>query len=146
MYFYIKSILGKIFNNFVTPTDTRFYYLSLILENDKWSIHGLWPQNNKTDYPQFCRAVTFDISLLDPIMTDLQQNWSSDRGPDSTFWEHEWKKHGSCMFNDSNEFDYFNTTLKLFHLVNKEGVINNYKKGTIALIPFDLNLNIIRSL
>ena len=142
MYTYLKNFLENMYNSNAV-VDTRFYYLSLIKENDSWSIHGLWPQNSKTDYPQFCHDVTFDISLLEPIMTSLKKIWRSDRGPDDIFWEHEWKKHGSCMFNGANEFNYFNTTLSLFELVNKEGIIDKYKKDGCALIPFDLNFNII---
>ena len=126
-----------------TQTDTRFYYLSLIYEDDTWSIHGLWPQNDKNNYPQFCREVTFDISLLEPIINNLRKYWHSDRGPDNIFWEHEWKKHGSCMFDNLNEFKYFNKTLMLFDFVTKNKLINRYKKGDKALIPFSLDFEII---
>tara|TARA_B110000208_G_C11757920_1_gene425837 strand:- start:222 stop:638 length:417 start_codon:yes stop_codon:yes gene_type:complete len=125
------------------PKDTRFYYLSLIYEDDTWSIHGLWPQTDKNDYPQFCREVTFDISLLEPIIDSLRKYWRSDRGPDSSFWEHEWKKHGSCMFDNLNEFEYFNKTLTLFDFVTKNNLIDTYKKGDKALIPFSLDFEII---
>ena len=133
--------------NFFYPEqkDTRFYYLSLLLENDTWSIHGLWPQNSKTDYPSYCRKVTFTISLLDPIINQLKENWYSDRGPDNIFWEHEWKKHGSCMFNESDEFDYFNNTLILFNKVKSLKIIDKFKQGNKALIPFDLDFNIIET-
>jgi len=97
----------------------RYYYLSLLEKEDKngnknWHIHGLWPQYNINSYPSFCRDVTFDINELRTILPELQKYWYSTESTDDTFWEHEWKKHGSCMFDKMDEFDYFNTTLKLY--------------------------------
>ena len=125
--------------------DTRFYYLSLIFENNQWVIHGLWPQLSKTDYPQFCKKVTFDPELLKPIEDKLDKYWYSDRGNNDNFWEHEWKKHGSCMFKFIDEYDYFNKTLELFKKVKDMGIIENYKNGKKSLIPFDLNFNLIKN-
>ena len=94
---------------------TNFYFLSLIKENDgTWSIHGLWPQDTLTHYPSFCKNVEFDIELLNPIMSSLKHEWYSNRGADEIFWKHEYLKHGTCNFNDFNEFQYFKTTLDLF--------------------------------
>jgi len=125
-------------------TDTRFYYLSLMFEDNQWVIHGLWPQLSKTDYPQFCKKVTFDPKLLKPIEEELDKHWYSDRGSNDNFWEHEWKKHGSCFFGDINEFDYFNTTLELFEKVKNLDIIENYRDGEKALIPFNLDLQLIK--
>lgn len=125
-------------------TDTRFYYLSLMFEDNRWVIHGLWPQLSKTDYPQFCKKVTFDPKLLKPIEEELDKHWYSDRGSNDNFWEHEWKKHGSCFFGDINEFDYFNTTLELFEKVKNLDIIENYRDGEKALIPFNLDLQLIK--
>ena len=125
--------------------DTRFYYLSLMLEDNQWVIHGLWPQSSKTNYPQFCKKVTFDPELLKPIEDELDKYWSSDRGGNDNFWEHEWKKHGSCFFSDINEFGYFNTTLELYEKVKKMGIIEEYRDGEKALIPFDLDLQLIKN-
>ena len=123
--------------------NTRFYYLSLIYENNKWSIHGLWPQNSKDDYPTFCRIVDFDKNKLKPIIDKLEENWYSDRGTDEDFWKHEWKKHGSCMFKEMDEFEYFNKTLELFEKVQNLGIIENYRERNKALIPFSLDFKLI---
>ena len=53
--------------------DRRFYYLSLLLENNQWTIHGLWPQNSKSDYPTFCRNVDFSENLLNPEFVPVLQ-------------------------------------------------------------------------
>ena len=137
------ELLNSIYYYFVKK-DTRFYYLSLIYENNQWSIHGLWPQLSKNDYPQFCKKVTFDPNLLKPIENELDKYWHSDRGNNDTFWEHEWKKHGSCMFDNINEFDYFNTTIKLYEKVKNMDIIENYRNGDKSMIPFDLNFNLIK--
>ncbi len=127
-------------------SNNKFYYLSLIFENSCWNIHGLWPQFNKTSYPQYCKNVTFNPSLLNPIKSDLEKYWSSDRESDNKFWEHEWKKHGSCMFTNMNEFNYFNKALTLFKKVSSMGIIEKYRQDDKAMIPFDLNFKIINKL
>jgi len=118
------SILSDVFYNYlfgmkkmkeIKKNDTdKFYYLSLIKETEGWSIHGLWPQYNKNQYPSFCREVNFDIKKLEPILKDLNEKWYSEDNKNENFWKHEWEKHGSCMFTELNELEYFEKTLELF--------------------------------
>ena len=118
------SILSDVFYNYlfgmkkikeIKKNDTdKFYYLSLIKETDGWSIHGLWPQYNKHQYPSFCREVNFDINKLEPILKDLNEKWYSEDNKNENFWKHEWEKHGSCMFIELDELEYFEKTLELF--------------------------------
>jgi len=118
------SILSDVFYNYlfgmkkmkeIKKNDTdKFYYLSLIKETEGWSIHGLWPQYNKNQYPSFCREVNFDINKLEPILKDLNEKWYSEDNKNENFWKHEWEKHGSCMFIELNELEYFEKTLELF--------------------------------
>lgn len=133
--------------------DTRFYYLSL-LKNDNcaygYTIHGFWPQFSKTSYPQFCKKVTFDINKLKPIENDLISFWELPEDTNKLeikFWSHEWCKHGSCMFKEMGELEYFQTALKLYENIMKMGLgfnIEKYKKGKNYLIPFDLNFNLLK--
>ena len=122
---------------------TNFYYLSLIKEDDTWSIHGLWPQYAVNKYPQFCREVTFDINKLKPITQDLEEHWYSARGTDEEFWKHEYEKHGSCNFNGFAEFDYFKTTLDLFHRALAKNLPDDfYNEDTRkCLIPVNKELD-----
>ena len=89
--------------------NNEYYLLSLIkhYNNDneiKYSIHGLWPQyevnnENTEKYPEFCKDVDFSLEALDLIINELNEYWYSDTKIDNTsFWEHEYKKHGTCMF------------------------------------------------
>ena len=132
------------FLNFFKKKSSNFYYLSLIYENNQWCIHGLWPQLDKDNYPTFCKPVVFDESKLSSILPDLNKYWHSNRGSNENFWEHEWKKHGSCMFQNMNEFDYFNKTLELFAFVKNSNIIEKYKINDTALIPFSLQFTLLK--
>ena len=135
-------------NQFKTPYKSKYYYLALVNDNNKgWSIHGLWPQYTKNTYPSYCRDVSFDYSALDPILSDLKQHWYSAKGSDESFWCHEWKKHGSCMFNTCDELEYFRKALELYVTVVEANVIDKYRvSNNKAMIPFDLNFKIIDNL
>tara|TARA_B110000967_G_C18296123_1_gene276152 strand:+ start:251 stop:391 length:141 start_codon:yes stop_codon:yes gene_type:complete len=43
----------------------------------------------------------------------------------------------------NNKFEYFNKTLTLFDFVTKNNLIDTYKTGDKALIPFNLDFEII---
>ena len=125
--------------------DTRFYYLSLIRESEYsekgWGIHGLWPQYSETSYPSFCRNVDFSIAALKPIIPELHEYWHSGREADSDFWCHEYKKHGSCMFKNMTELDYFTLALDLFNKAIQKGLPEKYynSKTGKCLIPVNLD-------
>ena len=79
-----------------------------------WTIHGLWPQNNATFWPEYCRRDTpFNITAIEALLPKLRRYWMAcDVGKDYEFWEHEWLKHGTCC--SMQQVDYFNTTLRLY--------------------------------
>jgi ribonuclease I len=125
-----------------------FYYLSLIKEADGYySIHGLWPQYSLQSYPTFCRPVNFSLTKLDPIMDKLNKYWYSTKGSNSTFWKHEYEKHGSCMFQPMNELNYFSKTIEIYEylLVNNIIKIRSEKNPTAnkLLIALDVEFNLI---
>ena len=79
----------SIYKYLFTKKDTRFYYLSLIEEKkNTFSIHGLWPQNSKTDYPTYCKKVDFSIEALEPIIDELNKYWYSKQVKNTKFWKH----------------------------------------------------------
>lgn len=83
-----------------------------------YSIHGWWPEYNKTSYPQFCnntKCKLFNLNLLTPIYGSLKKYWFSCpefNFSDEKFWRHEWCKHGSCVSDDLLTF--FNRTIQIF--------------------------------
>ena len=114
-----ESICDMIWGPVPQPEDTRFYYLCLlkneVYDENEYSIHGLWPQNSKTDFPSYCKKVTFSVDKLVPILQDLNKYWYSDREKNVDFWKHEYSKHGSCVFTKMNEYQYFKKALDLYH-------------------------------
>ena len=122
----------------------NFYYLSLILEDNVWSIHGLWPQYSTNKYPKFCKDLEFSYKKLSPIMDDLEKFWYSNKGTDELFWKHEYLKHGTCNFNNMDELEYFKTTLRLYkEVINKNIPKQFFNENTEkCLIPIDRTLNV----
>ena len=123
----------------------RFYYLSLIKEQNTYSIHGLWPQYSTTSYPTFCNKVSFDINKLQPIMTQLNQYWYSTEQKNTDFWKHEYEKHGSCVFTPMTEEEYFQKTLELYDKAIKENLPKNFydDKTKKCLIPVSTHFNFV---
>lgn len=114
-----ESICDMIWGPVPQPEDTRFYYLCLlkneVYDENEYSIHGLWPQNSKTDFPSYCKKVTFSVDKLVLILPDLNKYWYSNREKNVDFWKHEYSKHGSCVFTKMNEYQYFKKALDLYH-------------------------------
>ena len=96
----------------------NFYYLSLFRDSEgHYTIHGLWPQTSPTEYPTYCHPVEFSIDKLSPILDQLEQYWYSQKHTlplDEKFWQHEYSKHGSCVFTPMTELEYFQHTIDLY--------------------------------
>lgn len=138
-------------NLFTQKLPDKFYYLSLLKNDDNvngFSIHGLWPNYSDGSYPSFCKKVDFDINKLNPIMEDLIKLWDLPKDHNKeeiTFWKHEMEKHGSCMFKDMDELQYFQKVLDLYlEIIDKKVDIEQYKDGKNYMIPFNLNFELIR--
>ena len=159
MYKYISDLYYSIFgteypdNNINSKIDksNSFYYLSLFNEskdinNPKFSIHGLWPQYNKTTYPSYCRDIIFNVDELKPIISDLNTYWYSNMEKNQDFWEHEYKKHGSCMFTKMTELQYFQKALDLYYQAKSQGLpVKFYNSDTHkCLIPVSLEFEFIK--
>ena len=141
------GFLSEMYHRYTNKID-KFYYLSLIKEEDgSFSIHGLWPQYSLNSYPTFCRPVNFKLDKLDPIIDELNNYWYSNRGSNETFWKHEYEKHGSCMFDAMDEFNYFNKTIELYKYALMHNILKKYSdkypNDKKLLIPLDLDFNFI---
>lgn len=73
-------------------------------ENNQWSIHGLWPEYNQTNWPQFCdpsRYKDLKPQVLAPFRDLMDKYWyvceSYNAMENWEFWVHEWQKHGTCQ-------------------------------------------------
>lgn len=83
-------------------------------ESTPYSIHGLWPQWDPTNWPQFCdNSSRFDSSLIAPWRSQMEGVWYSCYGDEEQFWAHEWSKHGTCSGLEQGE--YFATAIFFFH-------------------------------
>lgn len=79
--------------------------------------------------PGYCKKVTFNESVLEPILPGLQEHWSSVSGNNIIFWQHEWLKHGSCAIESpvfKSELFYFTFSLELNQKYNITTMLNNY--------------------
>lgn len=70
-------------------------------------LHGLWPEANGTNYPQYCRSV----GVLPREM--VKRNMCMT--PTPQLQQHEWAKHGTCMAKTPEA--YFGAAKLLFHAV-----------------------------
>lgn len=70
-------------------------------------LHGLWPETNGPNYPQWCRK----SPLLSPKV--IAQNICMT--PDVQLLQHEWVKHGTCMARSPEA--YFGAAKLMFEAV-----------------------------
>lgn len=72
------------------------------------TIHGLWPLAR---HLVNCRA-DFDADRLAAMEAELNAKWPSFfKRSNRSFWQHEYQKHGSCLYATPEE--YFETALRL---------------------------------
>ncbi|KAK9378220.1 ribonuclease T2-like protein [Kockiozyma suomiensis] len=72
---------------------------------DKWTLHGLWPDNCDGSFDQFCdpsRVVNsvetiFTAAGASELLTSMRDSWKAYQGADDRLWTHEWNKHGTCI-------------------------------------------------
>lgn len=139
--------LSELYHSYVNKPN-KFYYLSLIKDdNDNYTIHGLWPQYSLNSYPSYCRVVKFELKKITPIIDKLNEYWYSNTGKNVDFWKHEYEKHGSCMFNHMDEFNYFNKSIELYEYALNNNIIKNQSEknpnSKKLLIAIDKNFNFI---
>jgi ribonuclease T2 len=72
-----------------------------------WVLHGLWPETDTKDYPQWCRPAKI---VPQPV---LKKHMCMT--PSAQLLQHEWAKHGTCM--SPHPAAYFAAASKLFRAV-----------------------------
>ena len=142
-YFY--NLLPSLYT--IPSNKDDFYYLAL-LKNKRvesgYQIHGLWSNYADGSYPTYCKKVEFDMEKLESIKDELHKYWPSYSGTAEHFYAHEYKKHGSCLFSDMTELEYFKKTIELYHYVIDNKLYETFIKGNQCLIPFDLEFKLLR--
>ncbi|XP_051146168.1 ribonuclease 1-like [Andrographis paniculata] len=87
-----------------------------------FGIHGLWPNYNDGTYPSNCDPNNpFDQSKISDLISKMQHDWATlacPSGTGTTFWEHEWEKHGTCSEKILDQHSYFATALGLKSKLN----------------------------
>ncbi|XP_045810499.1 ribonuclease S-2-like [Trifolium pratense] len=78
----------------------------------KFSIHGLWPQNNSSPQPRQCTTTKILEKELKPLKPRIANVWPSLTGNNFGLWNHEWTVHGTC--STMAAFDYFKLALDLY--------------------------------
>ncbi|KAJ1701430.1 hypothetical protein LUZ63_001209 [Rhynchospora breviuscula] len=98
-----------------------------------FGIHGLWPNYNNGSYPANCDPNNpFAISQIQDLVSSLRANWTSLSCPSSdssSFWQHEWDKHGTCSETVLNQHGYFQAAL---NLKSKTGLLSCLKSAGIS--------------
>lgn len=96
------------------------------------TIHGLWPQRYDGTWPSECTTEplqeSFYVSGSTNLLTLLEEKWPNIKSElnsshHNSFWEHEWRKHGTC--SGLHPFEYFETALNLL-VETPEVVANSY--------------------
>lgn len=100
--------------NSLIPYFTYFLALQKCSKYSDYTIHGLWIDYTSGGYPEFCNNVTFNYNELSPLLPKLNSVWKGCIGDSKRLWEHEWKKHASCIPDNITIYDYFFTTLRLY--------------------------------
>lgn len=80
---------------------------------------------------------------ISDLTSNLQKNWPTlacPSGDGTTFWTHEWEKHGTCSESELDQHAYFQTALKLRNQINLLQILENagniYQKNKKSLIHY----------
>ena len=92
-------------------------------------LHGLWPETDGSDYPQWCapakplsRAVVRDNFCMTPSVDLLQ---------------HEWAKHGTCMTSDPER--YFKPARIMYNVMRYPDMARMSRDRNLTVGTFRLN-------
>ena len=90
---------------------------ALPAEINYWTIHGLWPSKDATQYPHDCAGSSchFNTTTIPDLLDEMHLRWPTDySGGDTKFWTHEYCKHGTCCTDILPDIHhYFSAALKL---------------------------------
>lgn len=98
-------------------------------EFEYWTLHGLWTNKGYT-----CNSTWhFNASLIEDLMPQMRKWWPDllhpAPSPATSFWKHEWTKHGTCAAQlepMDTEHKYFSKTLDLYHKLDLDGMLRSH--------------------
>ncbi|XP_014273779.1 ribonuclease Oy [Halyomorpha halys] len=118
-----------------------------------WTVHGIWPTKLGTVGPGNCDYRNpFNPSAVKGIENELDYYWTNvhNQGAKTSFWSHEWNKHGTCATSVpelSTQLKYFNQGLewaKKYNMVNilgaagikpgQEFTVQNIRNGIKSVV------------
>ena len=122
-------------NNLVSvPYNYEVFALHKCHHSFNWTIHGMWPENNSSNWPSYCHVSSLDMKVLESLVARLNTDWLDCYCPkDKTctdLWKHEWTKHGTCSHWYPSQYNYFLDGLDRYADIASRGWINNYCQAT----------------
>ncbi len=101
-----------------------------------FTLHGLWPQYSTGGYPSTCTTETFNSTVPDAVgWDDMYMYWPNvqlaEGDPNySSFWNHEWSKHGTCT--GLSQYDYFEESINLVKKLGTPTSVTANVGGTLS--------------
>jgi ribonuclease T2 len=104
--------------------------------SDKFTLHGLWPDNCDGTYQQFCNTDAEISQTVKSIIVDefgdtalyntMSTVWKNYNGDDEELWQHEYNKHGTCINTldascyidaetNQNVYDFYRIAVELYN-------------------------------
>lgn len=115
---------------------TQFWdYYPPVGPDNKFTLHGLWPDKCDGSYEQFCddsQNIDSARSVLEEfnetkLLDRMNAIWKNYNGNDDQLWVHEFNKHGTCMSTikpgcyspdsfkqNQNVVDFYRTTVNTY--------------------------------
>jgi ribonuclease I len=92
------------------------------------TIHGLWPNGENGKQLPTCNSdslINFEIND-DVLQQNMNIHWLSLSGPNKSFWEHEYNKHGYCYAYKYNvsQTEFFGKAMDLYLKYNFENLLS----------------------
>jgi len=113
---------------------------------NSFTLHGVWPTNNDTTYPEDCPGPGFSMSAIKSLVPQLNTSWPSLEGDEGNeaFWCHEWDKHGTCATNGqiknlTTELAYFTFDLSLHSRFNFLNILERAGVKPSSSTPYTLD-------
>jgi len=84
-----------------------------------WTVHGMWPSLGDTRGPNYCNdSWHFEEAKIMDLEHEMNVSWPNffTDSPLTSFWKHEWTKHGTCAASLPalrGEHNYFGNTLNI---------------------------------